>query len=81
MVILMQMGGRTLALGVLGGEVFIYLLYKLLRRDFRYWIPLPRGTSLILSLVIRILMKVFGRFYRISARKTPIRVGGLLLAA
>ena len=76
MVILMQMGGRTLALGVLGGEVFIYLLYKLLRRDFRYWIPLPRGTSLILSLVIRILMKVTADFTGFLHARHPYELGG-----
>ena len=37
MSVLMQIGNKTLAFGVLGGELGIYLLYKVLRSDFRYW--------------------------------------------
>ena len=35
--VLMQMGGETLAFSVLGIEMGVYFLYKVVRSDFRYW--------------------------------------------
>ena len=35
--VLMQIGNKTLAFGVLGCELGVYLLYKVFRSDFRYW--------------------------------------------
>ena len=35
--VLMQIGKRTLAFAVLGCELGVYLLYKVVRSDFRYW--------------------------------------------
>ena len=37
MSVLVQIGTKTLAFAVLGCELGIYLLYKVLRSDFRYW--------------------------------------------
>ena len=62
MAILNQVGGKTLAVGVLGGEMVAYLVYKLVRRDFRYWLPMPRGNSLARSLIVRLTVKVICDF-------------------
>ena len=35
--VLMQIGKRTLTFAVLGCELGVYLLYKVVRSDFRYW--------------------------------------------
>ena len=37
MAVLMQIGNKTLAFAVLGCELGVYILYKLVRKDFRYW--------------------------------------------
>ena len=37
MSVLVQIGTKTLAFAVLGCELGVYLLYKLVRSDFRYW--------------------------------------------
>ena len=35
--VLMQIGQKTLVSAVLGCEIGVYLLYKVIRGDFRYW--------------------------------------------
>jgi len=62
MAILVQIGGKTLAVSVLGGEMVVYLVYKLVRKDFRYWMPLPQGTSLVSSFILRVTVKVICDF-------------------
>ena len=37
MSVLMQIGTKTLVFTVLGCELGVYLLYKVVRSDFRYW--------------------------------------------
>jgi len=60
--LLMQLGGKTFTIMMLICEVGLYLLYKVIRRDFRYWLSLPRGTSTLVSLVIRVAVKVLADF-------------------
>ena len=62
MAILVQVGGKILALSVLGGEMVAYLMFKVVRGDFRYWLPLPRGTSLVSSLFERVMVKMISDF-------------------
>ena len=37
MAVLMQIGGKTLAFSMLSCEMGVYLLYKVVMNDFRYW--------------------------------------------
>jgi len=60
--LLVQKGGKTLAIIVLSCEMGVYLLWKVVRRDFRYWMPLPRGTSLLVSVITRVVVKVIADF-------------------
>jgi len=52
----------NLALRFFVGEVGVYLLYKLLKRDFYYWVRLEVESSVIISLVERTLVKVITDF-------------------
>jgi len=60
--LLVQIGGKTLAIIVLICEMGVFLLLKVVRRDFRYWMSLPRGTSLFISVPMRVIMKVVTDF-------------------
>ena len=75
--ILVQVGGKTLAGGVLGGEIVVYLIYKVARGDFRYWMPLPRGISLAVSLITRVAVKVICDFTGFLHARHPYEMGGL----
>ena len=43
-------------------DVGIYLLYKCLRDDFFYWMPLEGWLELVVSLLCRIMTKVIADF-------------------
>ncbi len=73
--LLVQIGGKGLAIMMLSCEMGVYLLFKVVRRDFRYWMPLPRGTSLLVSLLMRVTVKVLADFTgkRASERARELR--------
>jgi len=52
----------NLALKFFVGEVGAYLLYKIVRRDFYYWVRLEGVLSVIISLVERTLVKTITDF-------------------
>ena len=56
--LLVQMGGKNLVIMVLSCEMGVYLLFKVVRWDFRYFLPLPRGTSMLVSVLMRVTVKV-----------------------
>jgi len=74
--ILVHIGGKRLAIAVLSCEVGIYLIYKVLRKDFRYFLHLPQKTSIAVSLIIRIAMKVVADFTGILHARHPYEMGG-----
>ena len=47
---------------VLGGDVLLFLLLKLVRKDLRYWLKLDGALSWIMSIVIRLFTKVMVDF-------------------
>ena len=76
MAILVQVGGKTLAISVLVGEMESYLIFKVARGDFRYWVPLPQGTSLVVSLLERVAVKVICDFTGFLHARHPYEMGG-----
>ena len=60
--LLVPVGGKFLVIVVMICEVAMFLLYKVIRKDFRYWIPLPRGWSMILAITLRVMIKVLTDF-------------------
>jgi len=52
----------NLALKFFVGELGAYLLYKLLRRDFYYWLRLEGVLSVIMALIARTVVKVIVDF-------------------
>ena len=65
----------NLALRFFVGEVGANHLYKLLRRDFYYWVRLEGVLSVIISLVERTLVKVITDF-TVSGRVRVFSAGG-----
>jgi len=52
----------NLALKFFVGEVGVYLLFKLFKRDFYYWLRLEGVLSVIIALLFRTLVKVVADF-------------------
>ena len=50
---------KTWVVAYLFGDMCLYLLYKLLRNDFIYWVPMKTYVgSIAFSLLLRIVVKV-----------------------
>jgi len=58
----------------IGGEIGLYLIFKILRQDFHYWI---RGTPLIVVFFPRIVVKVVVDFTGCIHFRHPYEMGGL----
>jgi len=62
-----------MALLFIGGEVGLYLVLKILRQDFHYWVP---GAPLIGSFFERIIVKVVADFTGCLHFRHPYELGG-----
>ena len=51
-------GDKRLVAVLVGGEMAIYIAYKLLRGDFFYWIRLDGALAIVGSSVVRFLVKI-----------------------
>jgi len=58
----------------IGGEIGLYLVFKIFRQDFHYWVP---GMPLIGSLLTRIISKVIADFTGCLQCRHPYELGGL----
>ena len=67
----------NLALKFFVGEVGFYLLYKIARRDFYWWLRLEGVLSVILSLLDRTLVKVITDFTGCIHLRHSLELGGL----
>ena len=43
-------------------EIFVYLLYKVMRRDFYYWMDVHGVTRFLISCIMRALVKITADF-------------------
>ena len=76
-VILFHVGGRSLVLIFLGVEMGIYLLWKLARGEFRYWLPLTsNAASFFISFFLRVIVKIVTDFTGMLHARHPFEMGG-----
>ena len=57
--------------------MLVFLLIKLIRGDFRYWLNLPNALSLFVSFVIRVVNKVLADFTLMMQMRHSFEVGGV----
>ena len=55
---LLAAGDRRLVVVFVVGEVTLYMIYKLSRGDFYYWIQLDGALAIFISIIKRVLVKV-----------------------
>jgi len=72
--LLIQIGGKALVLQVMGCEMAVYFLYKIIRRDFRYWLPLGPSTSIPASMLVRVVQKILSDFTCFLHLRHPLEV-------
>jgi hypothetical protein len=75
-VVLGLLGGSRVSLYI-GADLGLYLLVKILREDFWYWIPAGGNVEIVSSIVGRLLVKVVTDFTSIVQFRHPNEVGGM----
>ena len=61
----------------MAGDVSLYLLYKIIRHDFIYWVPMESlPLSLAVSTIVRIMIKVVADFTLIVQFRHDFELGG-----
>ena len=51
-------GGFTMVFSFVGGEILIFLLWKIVRRDYMYWVPINGVLGVVVSLLARVICKI-----------------------
>ena len=61
----------------IGGEIGLYLVYKILRPDFLAWFPVPGALGVYASLQYRVSVKIIADFTGCLHFRHPYELGGL----
>ena len=60
--VLLGLVSRSVAFLYIGADIGLFLLFKILRDDFYYWMPLDGYVGIIVSLLGRVIGKVVTDF-------------------
>jgi hypothetical protein len=78
---LLAIAGREYVVGYLLGDMGLYFVYKLLRRDLWHWIPLAdTSLSAIWTVVERVVVKILVDFTGVVQLRAPGELGGIYFA-
>jgi len=69
--------GRWLVVYFIGGEMTAYLIFKVLRQDFLYWVRFGEVVSLVVSIQSRICVKIITDFTGCLHFRHPFELGGV----
>ena len=61
----------------MAGDMALYLLQKVARGDFHYWIPVDGAIGLFLSLLMRVCVKTTTDFTGVIQFRADAELGGL----
>ena len=61
----------------MAGDMALYLLLKVARGDFHYWMPIDGAFGLFASLMLRVCVKTIVDFTGVIHFRHPVEVGGL----
>ena len=78
--ILNEIGGSSLAILVLGAEMVAFMMIKVIRRDFIWWLPLGPVLSVSISCLNRIIIKFISDFTGMIHLRHPYEIGGFLFS-
>ena len=53
---------KSMVIKFIGGEMGVYVLYKVVRQDYLYWVRLSTFMSVLLSTCTRVCGKIVGEF-------------------
>ena len=76
MALLTMVGVRWL-LTYLASTLGLYFVYKILRRDILYWMPLDGALGVVMMLIMRSLVFLVNDFTATLQLRAPAEMGGL----
>jgi hypothetical protein len=75
-IVLLGLMGSSWAFLYIGADLSLYILVKILRGDFWYWIPLGGNIEIVSSIIMRVIVKIIVDFTSIVQFRHPNEVGG-----
>jgi hypothetical protein len=75
-IVLLGLMGGSWAFLYIGADLGLYLLVKIFRGDFWYWIPLGGKAEIVTSILFRVLPKIIVDFTSMAQLRHPNEVGG-----
>jgi hypothetical protein len=75
-IVLLGLMGGSWAFLYIGADLGLYLLVKILRGDFWYWMPLGGNIEIVTSIIFRVIVKIITDFTSIVHFRHPNEVGG-----
>ena len=75
-IVLLGLMGGSWAFLYIGADLGLYLLVKILRGDFWYWVPLGGNIEIVSSILMRVVIKIITDFTSIVQFRHPNEVGG-----
>jgi len=73
-------GDGMLVAYFVGGEMVLYLLFKIMRGDFYYWVKLDGHIATIISFIHCVIVKVIMDFSGCFHLRHPFEIGGLMFS-
>jgi hypothetical protein len=75
-IVILGLIGGSWAFLYIGTDLCLYLLVKILRGDFWYWVPLGGNIEIVSSVILRVMIKIITDFTSIAHFRHPNEVGG-----
>jgi hypothetical protein len=75
-IVLLGLIGGSWAFLYIGADLGLYLLVKILRGDFWYWLPSGGNMEIVTSIVFRVIVKISVDFTSIVHFRHPNEIGG-----
>jgi hypothetical protein len=75
-IVLLGVMGGSWAFLYIGADLGLYLLIKILRGDFWYWLPLGGSEEFMCSFLVRVVSKIIVDFTSMVQFRNPNEVGG-----
>ena len=71
---------KKLLLAFVGGEILLYLSYKIVRGDFLYYLRFEGAAGVVGSLGVRVLEKIIVDFSGCIFLRNPVILGGMVFS-
>ncbi|GMI29072.1 hypothetical protein TeGR_g11360 [Tetraparma gracilis] len=77
-VALLMLADTKIFVAYMAGDHLLYLLLKLVRGDFLYWLPVEGAVGLAVSLIMRVIVKTLTDFTGVIQLRAAGEMGGLM---